>query len=133
MNEFDFTMIDGQTATFILVVVFLLLFIITGIKRVDEGRAKIVERLGRRHKVIRPGLNVIIPIIDKIKTNDFVLDTILEERRMSLVSKKGISISEHRMDPPEQRLMAKDNSELFVDSVVYFRITDPNYSAPRSW
>jgi regulator of protease activity HflC (stomatin/prohibitin superfamily) len=125
MNEFDFTMIDGQTATFILVVVFLLLFIITGIKRVDEGRAKIVERLGRRHKVIRPGLNVIIPIIDKIKTNDFVLDTILEERRMSLVSKKGISISEHRMDPPEQRLMAKDNSELFVDSVVYFRITDP--------
>ena len=82
MNEFDFTMIDGQTATFILVVVFLLLFIITGIKRVDEGRAKIVERLGRRHKVIRPGLNVIIPIIDKIKAPDFVLDTILDERRL---------------------------------------------------
>ena len=125
MNEFDFTMIDGQTATFILVVVFLLLFIITGIKRVDEGRAKIVERLGRRHKVIRPGLNVIIPIIDKIKAPDFVLDTILDERRLSLVSNKGISITEHRMDPPEQRLMAKDNSELFVDPVVYFRITDP--------
>lgn len=125
MNEFDISMIDGQLATLGLIVVLLLLFIFTGIKRVDEGRAKIVERLGRRHKVIRPGLNVIIPILDKVKANDFVLETILDQKRIPLATKDGISIAEHRMDPPEQRLMAKDNSEIYVDSVVYFRIVDP--------
>lgn len=125
MEIFDIIIIDGQLATLGLIVILLLLFIFTGIKRVDEGRAKIVERLGRRHKVIRPGLNVIIPIIDKVKTNDFILETILDQNRISLVTKDGISIAEHRMDPPEQRLMAKDNSEIFVDSVVYFRIIDP--------
>lgn len=125
MNEFDVSMIDGQLATLGLIVILLLLFIFTGIKRVDEGRAKIVERLGRRHKVIRPGLNVIIPILDKVKANDFVLETILDQKRIPLATKDGISIAEHRMDPPEQRLMAKDNSEIYVDSVVYFRIVDP--------
>lgn len=125
MNELDVSMIDGQLATLVLIVALLLLFIFTGIKRVDEGRAKIVERLGRRHKVIRPGLNVIIPILDKVKANNFVLETILDNKRIPLATNDGISIAEHRMDPPEQRLMAKDNSEIYVDSVVYFRIIDP--------
>jgi len=125
MNNLDPSMIDGQMATYGAIVLFILLFIFTGIKRVDEGRAKIIERLGRRHKVIRPGLSVIVPILDKVKSNDFVLDTILDGNRVSLVTKDGVSIAEHRMDPPVQRLMAKDNSEIDVDSVVYFRITDP--------
>lgn len=125
MNQFDISMIDGQSATLGLVVILLLLFIFTGIRRVDEGRAKIVERLGRRHKILRPGLNVIIPVLDKVKSHDFILETILDQKRMSLATKDGISIAEHRMDPPEQRLMAKDNSEIYVDSVVYFRIVDP--------
>jgi regulator of protease activity HflC (stomatin/prohibitin superfamily) len=125
MNDFDVSMLDGQLATLVLVVVLLLLFIFTGIKRVDEGHAKIVERLGRRHKVIRPGINVIIPILDKIRTEGINLETTLEKKRIPLSSKKGISIAEHRMDPPEQLLMAKDNSQVKVDSVVYFRIIDP--------
>ena len=125
MNNLDPSMIDGRMATYGAIVLFILLFIFTGIKRVDEGRAKIIERLGRRHKVIRPGLSVIVPILDKVKSNDFVLDTILDGNRVSLVTKDGVSIAEHRMDPPVQRLMAKDNSEIDVDSVVYFRITDP--------
>jgi regulator of protease activity HflC (stomatin/prohibitin superfamily) len=125
MDNLDLLLIDGQIATFVAIVLFLLLFIFTGVKRVDEGRAKIIERLGRRHKVIRPGLNVIVPILDKVKTNDFVLETILDGTRMPLVSKAGISIAEHRMDPPVQKLMARDNSEINIDSVVYFRITDP--------
>ncbi len=127
MNNLDPSLIDGQIATFGAIVLFLLLFIFTGVKRVDEGRAKIIERLGRRHKVIRPGLNVIVPILDKVKVNDFVLETILGSPpvRMPLVSKAGVSIAEHRMDPPVQKLMARDNSEINIDSVVYFRITDP--------
>jgi len=124
-EQLNLSMLDGQTATLILLVAILVLFIFLGIKRVDEGRAKIIERLGRRHKVIRPGLNVIIPILDRVKPNNFVLETILDKERISLVSQAGISIAEHRMDPPEQRLLAKDNSEVKVDPVVYFRITDP--------
>ncbi|MEC7488878.1 MAG: SPFH domain-containing protein, partial [Pseudomonadota bacterium] len=49
-----------------------------------------------------------------------------EERSQDLWTRKGnISLAEQRMDPRELRLLAKDNSEIFVDSVAYFRITEP--------
>lgn len=120
-----FSNISGQQATWAILVALIFLFILFGIRRINEGRAKIVERLGRRHKVIRPGLNIIIPVIDRVKNSDFVLETTVKGQRVTLVHPDGISIAEQRMDPPSKQLLAKDNSQVNVDPIVYFRIIDP--------
>ena len=115
----------GMGATWGALVLIAILFIFTGIKYVPEGRVKIVERLGRRHKSIYPGLNIIIPIIDKVKTSDGRLVTIVNERKVPLANETGITLAEQRMDPLSKKLLAKDNSEINVDPIVYFKIIDP--------
>jgi len=117
--------LTGQTVTFIFLGLLILFLVIKGIKTVPEGRAKIVERLGRRHKTIFPGLNVIIPIVDKVKVITETVETIVQDRRQSLIDQGSVLLAEQRMDPPSKTLLAKDNSEINVDPVVYFKITDP--------
>lgn len=116
---------DKVTLVLILSVTFALFLIFLGLKNTPEGRVQIIERLGKRHKVARAGITTIIPFLDRVKPYDFTLDTIIQKERVSLVNSSGISVAEHRMDPPTQRLLAKDNSEVFVDAVAYFRIVDP--------
>jgi len=124
MNEL-LNNVSGITSTWVILIILLVLFIFTGIKRVDEGRAKIVERLGKRHKIIYPGLSAIIPIIDKVKTSNVNLETIVNGKRLPLYNSTGITLAEQRMDPISRKLIAKDNSEINVDPIAYFRIVDP--------
>ena len=125
-NISDFsTLLTGQTVTYLILAILILVLIITGIKTVPEGRAKIVERLGRRHKTIYPGLNIIIPIVDRVKDISETVETIVQDRRQSLIDRGAVLLAEQRMDPPSKTLLAKDNSEINVDPVVYFRISEP--------
>jgi regulator of protease activity HflC (stomatin/prohibitin superfamily) len=124
MTEF-LNSINGMAATWVALVVIVILFIFRGIKYVPEGRTKIVERLGRRHKAINPGLNIIIPIIDKVKSSNVNLFTLVNEKKFPLLDETGITLAEQRMDPPSKKLLAKDNSEINVDPIVYFKIIDP--------
>ncbi len=111
---------------FLGVLVFIALYaILKGIKVVPDGHVRIVERMGRRHKVLMPGLNTIIPGIDSVKKNHIGLTTIVNGEEKNLFDGKGnISVAEHRMDPPEGKFLCKDNSEVYVDAVCYFRIVD---------
>ena len=121
-------MFDASTITIILLLLVVLLVLFQGIQQVPDGTARVVERLGRRHRVLMPGLNLIVPLLDSVKKRGFKLETILDngDRRVSLVDRKGnISIAEQRIDPARLKLLGKDNSEIFVDSVAYFKITDP--------
>ena len=96
-----------------------------GIKIVPEGRAKIVERLGRRNKTIFPGINIIIPFVDKVKVINERVTTKVKGQSVSLVDKGAIILAEQRMDPLSKLLLAKDNSQINVDPVVYFRVIEP--------
>ena len=119
---------DGQLAVIILLVILSLLLVFIGIKTVPDGNGRIVERFGRRHRVLLPGINIIVPFLDKIKRNGFdqLSVRLVDGGSVNLWNKNGdISLAEQRMDPKELKLLAKDNSEIYVDSVVYFRITNP--------
>jgi regulator of protease activity HflC (stomatin/prohibitin superfamily) len=73
-------------------------------KIVNEGNQALVERLGRYHKKLDPGLNYIIPFIDRIAVEDTVREQVL--------------------DIPPQQAITKDNIALEVDAVVYWRVMD---------
>lgn len=117
----------GSVILFLLTILFLI-FIFKGVQRVPDGHSRIVERLGRRHRVLSPGISVIVPLIDTIKTTGLNLETIMDngQSRKTLFDGLGnISMAEHRLDPPVHKLLAKDSSEVFVDPIVYFRISEP--------
>ncbi|XP_073813300.1 stomatin like 2 [Musca autumnalis] len=72
---------------------------------VPQQEAWIVERMGRFHRILEPGLNVLLPIVDKIKYVQ--------------------SLKEIAIDVPKQSAITSDNVTLSIDGVLYLRIIDP--------
>lgn len=92
--------------TFVLVLAALgVIFAIKAIKVVPQQSAWIVERLGKFHAVLNPGLNVVIPFIDRVAYKH--------------------SLKEVPLDTPSQVCITKDNTQLSVDGVLFFQVTDP--------
>jgi len=77
----------------------------SSIRVVREGEVSIVERLGRYHKILKPGLHVIIPLVDRIREH--------------------MSMREQVFDIPPQKCITRDNAPLLADAVIYWRIFDP--------
>ena len=118
--------IDGQIAVIFLLLLTAVLFIFLGVHKVPDGNARIVERLGKRHKTMMPGINITIPFLDNVKKTGIDLFTVVDGETVKLYSIKGdISLAEHRMDPEPMSLIASDNSKVFIDSVAYFKIIEP--------
>ena len=86
----------------LIAVFFVLLF---GVRIVPQGEEWIVERLGKFHKVLKPGLNVIIPFIDSIRSKMTTRDIIL--------------------DVTKQEVITKDNAVIIANAVAFIKITDP--------
>lgn len=80
-------------------------FVTQCIKVVPQQNAWVVERLGKFHSVLTPGLNIIIPFIDRVAYRH--------------------SLKEVPLDTPSQVCITKDNTQLAVDGVLFFQVTDP--------
>jgi regulator of protease activity HflC (stomatin/prohibitin superfamily) len=89
----------------IIVFVIAVLFISRSIKIVPQQSAWVVERLGKYHGYLPPGLNFIFPFIDKIAYRH--------------------SLKEVPLDVPSQVCITRDNTQLQVDGILYFQVTDP--------
>ena len=90
-----------------LAVVLVLLIIIAfkSIKIVKQSEVYIIERLGKFHKVADAGLTIIIPFIDHVRS--------------------VVSLKQQTIDVPPQNVITKDNVTITIDTVVFYRITDP--------
>ena len=90
-----------------LAVIVLVTFVILGIKTfkvVPQQEAHIVERFGKFHATLSPGLNIIVPFLDKIAYKH--------------------SLKEIPLDVPSQVCITRDNTQLTVDGILYFQVTD---------
>jgi regulator of protease activity HflC (stomatin/prohibitin superfamily) len=84
-------------------------FVIEGVRVVPQQHAWVVERLGKFHQVLEPGLNVIIPFIDRVAYRH--------------------SLKEVPLDVAEQVCITKDNTQLAVDGLIYYQVTDPRLAS----
>jgi len=84
----------------ILVPVLAVILVALGAKRVPQGTEYTVERFGRYTRTLRPGLNVIVPIID-------------------IVGDK-LNMMEQVLDVPSQEVITRDNAMITVDGVVFY-------------
>ncbi len=90
-----------------LLVLFVIICIIAynTIKVVRQSEVYIIERLGRFHKVADAGLTIIIPFLDKVRS--------------------VVSLKQQTMDIPPQGVITFDNVTITIDTVVFYKITDP--------
>ena len=92
-----------EIALVLLIVV--VIFIVQSIKVVPQQNAWVVERLGKYHGTLTPGLNFLVPFIDKVAYKH--------------------SLKEIPLDVPSQVCITRDNTQLQVDGILYFQVTDP--------
>ena len=91
---------------FLIILLILIVFIASQtIKIVRQSEVYIIERLGRFHKVAEAGLTVIVPFIDKVRS--------------------VVSLKQQTMDIPPQGVITADNVTITIDTVVFYKITDP--------
>ena len=81
------------------------IFVVRAIKVVPQQSAWVVERLGKYSATLKPGLNVLVPFVDKVAYEH--------------------SLKEIPLDVPSQVCITKDNTQLHVDGILYFQVTDP--------
>ncbi|MBW8471331.1 MAG: paraslipin [Thiobacillus sp.] len=81
------------------------IFITRAVKVVPQQNAWVVERLGKYHGSLSPGLNFLMPFIDKVAYKH--------------------SLKEIPLDVPSQVCITRDNTQLQVDGILYFQVTDP--------
>ena len=89
----------------ILIVVIAAIFITRSVKVVPQQNAWIVERLGKYNGTLAPGLNFLVPFVDKVAYKH--------------------SLKEIPLDVPSQVCITRDNTQLQVDGILYFQVTDP--------
>ena len=104
---------------FALVVVLLVIVVISaGVKVVPQSETRVIERFGRFHSVLPPGLNFIIPFIDKPKL-------IYIRTKHGYTATSIIDLREQVYDFPSQQVITRDNVTTEINALLYFQITDP--------
>ncbi|MDP3702225.1 MAG: stomatin-like protein [Hylemonella sp.] len=89
----------------ILILVIAAIFVSRSVKIVPQQNAWVIERLGKYHGALTPGLSFIFPFIDRVAYKH--------------------SLKEVPLDVPSQVCITRDNTQLQVDGILYFQVTDP--------
>ncbi len=89
----------------IVLAVIAIIFIVQTLKIVPQQNAWVVERLGKYDRTLTPGLSFVLPFVDRVAYKH--------------------SLKEVPLDVPSQVCITKDNTQLQVDGILYFQVTDP--------
>ncbi len=89
----------------LILLVIILIIAFKSIKIVKQAEVYIIERLGKYHKIADAGLTIIVPFIDHVRS--------------------VVSLKQQTMDIPPQGVITKDNVTITIDTVVFYKITDP--------
>lgn len=89
--------------------VLVIIFVAKTFKIVPQQHAWVLERLGRFHSVLAPGLNFVMPFVDRVAYKHILMEIPL--------------------DVPSQVCITRDNTQLQVDGILYFQVTDPKLAS----
>jgi regulator of protease activity HflC (stomatin/prohibitin superfamily) len=103
--------LSGGTIVLILIALLILLALLRGIRVVPQSEKFVVERFGRLRSVLSPGLNLIVPFLDRVAHR--------------------ISILERQLPTSKQDAITSDNVLVSVDTSVFYRITEPEKTVYR--
>jgi len=96
--------IDGPSIFLIGLLVLVILVFFAGVKTVPQGYNYTIERFGKYRKTLQPGLNFIIPFIDKVGHK--------------------LNMMEQVLDVPSQEVITRDNATVTADGVTFYQVLD---------
>ncbi len=97
-------MIQGVSIVALVLVAFVVLTVLMGVRQVPQGYNYTVERFGRYYKTLTPGLGLIVPYIDSVG--------------------RKLNVMEQVVDVPGQEIITKDNATVSVDGVAFYQVLD---------
>ncbi|MBI3919463.1 MAG: SPFH/Band 7/PHB domain protein [Betaproteobacteria bacterium] len=95
----------GFEIVVIALAIFAIITVWKGVRIVAQGEEWVIERLGKYHRTLPPGLSIIIPYLDKVAYKVVTKDIIL--------------------DVPEQEVITKDNAVIITNAIAFIKVTDP--------
>jgi len=108
-------------------ILFVIVFAITGFKIIQQSETMVVERLGRFHRVLASGINIIWPIFDKPRSIEWKYTRVEPDGRTVIrkTTLTRIDLRETVYDFPQQNVITRDNVAIAISALLYFQITDP--------
>ena len=109
------------------IVILCITIISAGVKVVPQSETRVIERLGRFHSVLPPGINFIIPFVDRPKViYQRTVERMSNGRNyVKMVSTYRIDLREQVYDFPSQQVITRDNVTTEINVLLYFQIVDP--------
>jgi regulator of protease activity HflC (stomatin/prohibitin superfamily) len=95
----------GVQIAVLAILIFVIVTVWKGVRIVPQGEEWIAERLGKYNQMLRPGLSIIIPYLDKVAYKVITKDIIL--------------------DVPQQEVITKDNAVIITNAIAFIKVTDP--------
>ncbi|MBO8473267.1 MAG: SPFH/Band 7/PHB domain protein [Bacteroidetes bacterium] len=110
-----------------LIALIIIIFALSGLKIIQQGETKVIERLGKYHSTLSSGINIIWPIIDKPRKiySRYVREGYGGEAHVVVRLSDRIDLREQVYDFPGQSVITKDNVTTRINALLYFQITDP--------
>jgi regulator of protease activity HflC (stomatin/prohibitin superfamily) len=108
------------------IVAFIIVFALKGFKIVQQAETMVIERLGRYHRTLSSGVNIIWPIFDKPRSIQWkFIETDVDGK--TIILRRGatrIDLREAVYDFPKQNVITRDNVAIEINALLYFQITD---------
>jgi regulator of protease activity HflC (stomatin/prohibitin superfamily) len=102
----------------VIFIICVLILVQKSIAIIPQSETKIIERLGKYHATLQPGINIIIPFIDKAKP-------VITSYHGTYRYANAIDLREQVYDFDKQNVITKDNVQTQINALLYFQIVDP--------
>ncbi len=108
-------------------VLFVIVVAILGLKIVHQAEVMVIERLGKYHGVLQPGINLIFPLIDRPRAIMWrtVVTSMKGHNIIQESHSRRVDIREQVFDFPKQSVITSDNVVIEINGLLYYQITDP--------
>jgi regulator of protease activity HflC (stomatin/prohibitin superfamily) len=119
--------VEGFFGIAVVLVAFAIIVVWKGFTLVQQAETMVIERLGQYHRTLEPGINIIVPVLDRPRVIEWKYtqhdpdgEIVVTRRRLT-----KIDLRETVFDFPRQNVITKDNVVTEINALLYFQIVDP--------